>query len=93
MIVFDWDEEKDLYNQKEHHVSFEEAKQAFDDPDRLIVYDENHSREEKRWYCIGRVGRRILTVRFTIRDNVIRIIGAAQWRKWRKEYERRNKQI
>ncbi|MCC6598591.1 MAG: BrnT family toxin [Alphaproteobacteria bacterium] len=89
---FEWDEDKDAYNQKEHRVSFEEAMDAFADPDRLIVFDEKHSDTEKRWYCVGRVGSRVITVRFTVRESVIRIIGAAQWRKWKKEYETHKKQ-
>lgn len=91
-MKFDWDEEKNSYNQKEHQVSFEDAVEVFSDPDRLIVFDEQHSALEKRWFCIGKVGNRVLTVRFTVRDNTVRIIGAAQWRKWRKEYETHKKQ-
>lgn len=89
-LRFDWDEDKNKYNQKEHLVSFEKAQNAFNDPHRFLVYDEKHSVSEKRRYCIGKVGGRVVAVRFTMRDNTIRIIGAGYWRKWRKEYERRD---
>ena len=64
---------------------------AFLDPHRIIAQDINHSSEEDRFYCIGRVGDGIMTVRFTHRGNVIRIYGAGYWRKGRKIYEEQNK--
>lgn len=87
---FEWDEEKDRENQKKHSVSFSLAQHAFLDPHRIIVEDEEHSTEENRYYCIGRVGEGVMTVRFTYRGNVIRIYGAGYWRKGRKAYEEQN---
>ena len=49
------------------------------------------SQDEKRYYCPGKVGDGILTVRFIHRDFKIRIIGAGYWRKGKKIYEERNK--
>ncbi len=88
---FEWDEEKDKDNQAKHHVSFAMAQHAFLDPRRMIVEDMSHSKEEERYYCIGRVGEGIMTVRFTYRGNIIRIYGAGYWRKGRKIYEEQNK--
>jgi len=88
---FEWDEEKDKDNQAKHNVSLSLAQQAFLDPHRVIVEDVNHGKEEERFYCIGRVGDGIMTVRFTYRGNVIRIYGAGYWRKGRKIYEEQNK--
>lgn len=45
---------------------------------------------EERFYCFGRVERGVLTVRFTYRDGVIRIIGAGFWRKGKAVYEQEN---
>jgi uncharacterized DUF497 family protein len=87
---FEWDDEKDKENQVKHNVPFSLAQQAFLDPHRLIVEDIEHSTEENRYYCIGRVGNGILTVRFTYRGNIIRIYGAGYWRKGRKTYEEQN---
>jgi len=78
MSSFDWDPVKDAENRSKHHVSFEEAQLAFLDPNRVIARDISHSRSEERFYCFGRVGPRILTVRFTYRGRVIRIFGAAE---------------
>jgi uncharacterized DUF497 family protein len=88
---FEWDDSKDALNQMKHGVSFAMAQLVFDDPFRVIAFDERHSVEEPRWFCIGKAGEHILTVRFTIRDGVIRIIGAGQWRKGKKYYDRNDK--
>jgi hypothetical protein len=88
---FEWDEEKDRDNQAKHDVSFSMAQRAFLDPHRVIAEDVNHSSEEGRFYCIGRVGKGIMTVRFTYRGNVIRIYGAGYWRKGRQIYEKQDK--
>ena len=88
---FGWDASKDKQNQDKHGVSFEFAQYAFADPNRVIAEDLSHSQKEKRFYCFGKVGDGIITVRFTFRGNVIRIIGAGYWRKGRKLYENENK--
>jgi len=87
---FEWDDEKDRENQAKHDVPFSLAQQAFLDPHRIIAEDVEHSTTENRYYCIGRVGEWIMTVRFTYRGNIIRIYGAGYWRKGRKLYEDQN---
>ena len=89
-VYFDWDEDKDKSNQEKHNVSFFWAQRAFLDPQRIIARDEKHSGEEERYYCIGKVDAGIITVRFTYRENVIRIIGAGYWRKGKAVYEEKN---
>jgi len=88
---FEWDAAKDHENQKKHAVSFTVAQLAFLDEKRIILEDMEHSSDEKRFYCLGRVAGEILTVRFTYRNNIIRIIGAGFWRKGKKLYEKENK--
>ncbi len=84
---FEWGGEKDRENKEKHNVPFSLAQYAFLDPKRIIAEDIKHSDEEKRFYCIGRVDEEIMTVRFTYRENIIRIFGAGYWRKGRKIYE------
>ena len=88
---FEWDPEKDDANQEKHGVAFAVAQLAFLDPRRVIARDVTHSTaREKRFYCFGQVGGGVLTVRFTYRNQVIRIIGAGYWRKGKKVYEIQN---
>ena len=89
-MKFEWDEAKDQFNQSKHGLSFSEAQFAFADPQRVIAKDLAHSKEEQRFYCFGRLGEGIATVRFTYRKEVIRIIGAGYWRKGKQIYEREN---
>jgi hypothetical protein len=88
---FDWDTDKDAENQQKHGVSFSRAQYAFADPQRVIAKDIAHSQTEERFYCFGEVDGGVLTVRFTYRASVIRIIGAGYWRKGKEIYERENK--
>jgi uncharacterized DUF497 family protein len=87
---FDWDTDKDAENQQKHGVSFTRAQFAFADPQRVIAKDITHSQTEERFYCFGEVDGGVLTVRFTYRASVIRIIGAGYWRKGKVIYEREN---
>ena len=85
---FEWDPVKDAENRRKHGVAFVDAQLAFLDPDRVIARDATHSRAEERYYCIGRVGEGIITVRFTLRSGIIRIIGAGHWRRGKGIYEK-----
>ena len=87
---FDWDADKDSENQRKHGISFTRAQYTFADPQRVIAKDITHSQTEERFYCFGKVDGGILTVRFTYRASVIRIIGAGYWRKGKAIYEREN---
>jgi len=87
---FEWDEDKNTNNLKKHGVDFEIAQYAFLDERRVIAKDLVHSEKESRYYCFGRVKGGVLTVRFTYRDNHIRIIGAGYWSKGKKIYEKAN---
>jgi hypothetical protein len=88
--MYEWDEAKNQLNIEKHGISFEVASEAFDDPNRLILADQCHSQDEERYFCIGKVGDMILTVRFVPRNGAIRIFGAGHWRRERKFYEQRN---
>lgn len=88
---FTWDDSKNLANVAKHNISFYEAQEAFFDKNRVILQDVKHSIAEKRYFCIGKTTNgSIATVRFTIRNSQIRIIGAGRWRKGKKIYEQHN---
>lgn len=87
-VNFEWDFDKDAENQRKHAVSL--AQGAFLDPKRVIARDVAHSNGEERFYCFGSVGAEVITVRFTYRNEMIRIIGAGYWRRGRRLYEQEN---
>jgi len=91
--TFEWDTNKDKINQEKHGVSFFEAQRAFWDANRVIAEDVEHSHSEERYYCFGKVDGEVMTVRFTYRNNKIRIIGAGYWRKGKKIYEKEKNEI
>ncbi len=47
--------------------------------------------DEERYYCFGKIHNYVVTVRFTYRNNKIRIIGEGYWRKGKTIYEKENK--
>lgn len=88
MLEFEWDDEKDRANQKKHRVSFLEAVDSFFDPNGFKLIDHSHGANEDRYYWVGRSkGGRVLTTYFTQRGDKIRIIGCAEWRKFRRIYD------
>ena len=87
----EFDPAKEAKNLAKHGVDFSTVLRVFEDPDRLIVPNPKHSPEEPRFYAIGHDGKGILTVRFTIRGDALRVIGAGYWRKQKKAYETQKK--
>ena len=87
---FEWDDFKNLQNTEKHGVSFYEAQYAFADPQRVIIEDLYYGGDEARFFCFGKVKGGIMTVRYTVREDIIRIIGAGYWRKGKSIYEKEN---
>ena len=84
---FEWDGAKELENLKKHKVSFREALSSFFDVKGVQLDDLSHSQTEKRFYWIGKSENgRVITTYFTKRGKNIRIIGSAEWRKFRRLY-------
>lgn len=90
-MYFEWNDIKNSENIEKHGISFYTAQYAFADSNRIILRDTEHSERELRYYCIGKVEDGIVTLRFTYRENSIRIFGAGYWRKGKKIYEEKNK--
>jgi uncharacterized DUF497 family protein len=87
---FEWDPAKDRENQAKYGVAFATGQLAFADPRRVIAEDLSHSDTERRYFCFGRVGGGVLSVRFTYRAGTIRVFGAGYWRKGKRIYEKEN---
>ena len=91
---FEWNEEKNNINQKKHGISFEEAKEVFNDPLQISKLDYRFNYFEERWITIGSTNNyKILVVAnlfFTKKgDEIIRIISARKATKSeRKNYDK-----
>lgn len=87
-MEFEWDASKELANIKKHGIPFTDAVETFFDPNGIQLMDAKHSGSEIRLYWIGKAAKgRVLTTWFTKRGSLIRIIGCAEWRKFRRLYE------
>ena len=73
---FEWDENKNRLNKKNHGFSFAEILEIFDDPAFMEGYDHEHSKDEERFYGIGCLNNILYIIAFyTLRER-IRIISA-----------------
>jgi uncharacterized DUF497 family protein len=72
---FEWDAAKELANRNKHGVDFRTAAKVFLDP-YVIEFDDLDAAGELRFSAIGLVEGRMLSVIYTIRADVIRIISA-----------------
>jgi uncharacterized DUF497 family protein len=101
-VRFEWDEAKNLSNQRKHGVSYEEASRVFFDPLYVSVKDRIEDGEE-RWRTYGEVdGCLLMMVAHTVKEQdvvdgpieVIRIITARHaTRKERQRYEDENGEL
>jgi len=77
-VDFEWDDEKDLSNQRKHGLSFSEAKKLFESGAQYLeIFDEKHSETEDRFIAIGPINRGLVVVVYTEpEESRVRIIGA-----------------
>ncbi len=78
---FEWDETKNRINQEKHGVSFEEAKEVFDDPLQISKLDHRFNYFEERWITLGTTKKEKLLVVANLfftdeGEEIIRIISA-----------------
>lgn len=73
---FEWDDEKAEANLVKHGIAFELAAKVFGDPDRLDVGDERFAYGEERRNAVGAADGLVLTVSYTMRGEICRIISA-----------------
>ena len=89
-VGFEWDEgniEKNLFK---HHVQNWECEQIFFNEPLIVLGDPKHSFSERRWAAFGRTDAgRFLTVIFTKRERLLRVISARDMsRRERNFYEK-----
>lgn len=80
---FEWDESKNALNISKHKISFEEAREVFDDPLHISILDKRFNYFEERWISIGQTSRKKVVVVANLffdesGEEVIRIITARE---------------
>lgn len=77
-MKFWWDDAKNLTNQRNHGISFDEASELFrSGVDYLEIFDDAHSVIEDRFIAIGPIRRGVVLVVWTEQDDeAIRMISA-----------------
>jgi len=77
-VDFEWDDTKDLSNQRKHGLAFSEAQRLFESGvDYLEIFDAEHSEFEDRFIAIGPIDLGLVVVVYTqLEEGVIRIIGS-----------------
>ena len=90
-MKFEWSEQKNKLNQKKHKVSFDEAKEVFNDPLQISKLDYRFNYFEERWIIIGSTTKeKILVVANLFFSNkgeeIIRIISARKANKQERQY-------
>ena len=76
---FEWDTNKAKSNFAKHGVTFQEAKEVFDDVNAAELYDEDHSRYEHRYNLIGQSSQRLLFLVFTVSQaGIVNLISARE---------------
>jgi len=93
-MKYEWNEGKNRLNQQKHGISFEEAKEVFDDALHISKLDKRFSYFEERWITVGSTTKhKVLVVAnlfFTDDgEEIIRIISARKANKQeRQSYEK-----
>ena len=75
-LKFRWNKAKAARNYRKHGVTFELAKEVFNDAFAIELLDDRRDYGEERFVIIGMVEGRILYVAYSGRDDVIRMISA-----------------
>lgn len=76
-MEYEWDAEKAAQNLAKHNVDFSGARSVFKDIDALVAPDNRRDYREPRFNIIAKdIAGDVLTVTFTIRGDVVRLISA-----------------
>ena len=73
---FEWDDLKAITNASLHGVTFDAAREVFQDPFAIDWLDDREDYGETRFVTLGMVEGRVLYVAYTVRGERIRMISA-----------------
>src|SRR3989338_6785835 len=86
---FDWDEGNLDKNWEKHKVAYYECEEVFFNEPLVVAEDEEHSKEEKRYYAWERSNQgRLLFLVLTVGGRKIRVIPARDINKKERRYYR-----
>ena len=87
---FDWDAGNQTKSSDKHGVTCDEAEQVFLNAPLKVLFDPAHSEIEPRFHAFGKSNDgRYLTIAFTVRGTLVRVISARPMsRKEREFYEK-----
>jgi uncharacterized DUF497 family protein len=92
--TFEWDDNKAASNWRDHNISFEMAREAFNDRFAIEWIDHHHDDTEERFVLLGMVENRLLFVSYTLRAQRIRIISARKAEpRERRRYQDANREV
>jgi len=75
---FEWNKAKAAANHAKHGVTFEQAREAFNDPFAIDFVDDREDYGEDRLILFGMVENRLLVVAHILRGDKVRIISARE---------------
>ena len=88
-VEFEWDKGNIEKNEVKHKVYYKECEQVFQN-NPIIFEDIKHSKQEKRFQCLGKTdSKKLIFISFTLRNFKIRVISARPMsKKERRQYEK-----
>lgn len=76
MVEYDWNAEKNRINQAKHGWDFADAIRVFLDPLYCVEEDRTMDYGEMRFMATGYAGAKLVTVVYTERNGLVRLISA-----------------
>ena len=77
-MEYEWDDEKAADNFRKHGISFQEAAYALGDPLLMEGLDDRFDYGEERYVAIAMGVNSLLTIVYTERSDIVRIISARE---------------
>ncbi len=92
LIGFDWDDGNIYKNEEKHGLSYKRIEEIFFNEPLIVVEDFAHSENECRCIAFGRDNtNEKITVVFTVRARLIRVISARKMTKKERKFYENNK--
>jgi uncharacterized DUF497 family protein len=91
LVGFEWDD-GNVYKNEKHGLSYKLIEEVFFNEPLLVVEDFQHSDDECRCVAFGKDDKNTkITIVFTVRDRLVRVISAREMTKKEKKFYENNK--